>query len=151
MPATIAIAIALVAVAVAIAAWFTPAPKAEVPAAKTYTEQETADAKKAVCEAFDRAYHTLDANSRKAPNNPGDPFAIIVNNRLAIHMVADYLLLKLGENHAAPDDLGESIRRLSGTYYETVLEQIGDGNEAKLDPLYKTATELQDKLLKECR
>ena len=53
MPAIIAIAIALVAVAVAIAAWFTPAPKAEVPAAKTYTEQETADAKKAVCEAFD--------------------------------------------------------------------------------------------------
>ena len=48
MPATIAIAIALVAVAVAIAAWFKPAPKAEVPAAKTYTEQETADAKKAV-------------------------------------------------------------------------------------------------------
>ncbi|MCB0944073.1 MAG: hypothetical protein KDB49_03125 [Mycobacterium sp.] len=151
MAAIIAIAIALVAVAVATAAWFKPGPRAEVPAAKTYTEQETADAKKAVCEAFDRAYHTLDANSRKAPNNPGDPFAIIVNNRLAIHMVADYLLLKLGENHAAPDDLGESIRRLSGTYYETVLEQIGDGNEAKLDPLYKTATELQDKLLKECR
>ncbi len=54
VPTIIAIVIALIAVAVAIAAWFRPAPKAETPAAKTYSEQEIADAKKAVCDAYER-------------------------------------------------------------------------------------------------
>ena len=70
LPTIIAIVIALIAVAVAIAAWFRPAPKAETPAAKTYSEQEIADAKKAVCDAYESGCEpTLDrtAKSRRGP------------------------------------------------------------------------------------
>ncbi|HRD13314.1 MAG TPA: hypothetical protein PLI79_15785 [Mycobacterium sp.] len=105
MPATIAIAIALVAVAVAIAAWFTPAPKAEVPAAKTYTEQETADAKKAVCEAFDRGQATLSVTGRKTGADPNAAFAIAVNSRIAINTVIGYWRTVLQREPAAPEAL----------------------------------------------
>ncbi|MCV7017178.1 hypothetical protein [Mycolicibacterium aichiense] len=150
MPTIIAIVIAVIAVAVAIGAWFRPAPKPETPAAKTYSEQEVADAKKAVCTAFNHIYHTLDVSNRKIPNNTGDAFAIIVNNRLAVHISADYLLRQLAENPAAPSNISSSVQKLATTYEETVLEQIGDSDKDRLDTYFKTADELQTSLQQDC-
>ncbi|QEN12228.1 hypothetical protein [Mycobacterium sp. ELW1] len=151
LPTIIAIVIAVIAVAVAIGAWFRPAPKPETPAAKTYSEQEVLDAKKAVCDAFNRVYDTLDVNNRKVPNQTGDPFAVAVNTRLAVHMAAEYLLQKVNENPASPDELTSSIRELANAYNETVLEQIGNSDKARLDSYYQTSMDLQTRLQGDCK
>lgn len=151
LPAIIAIVIALVAVAVAIAAWFKPTPKAEVPAAKTYTEQETADAKKAVCDAYGTAYHALEINKRKSIVNQADSFAVIVNTRLTVHVVADFLLNALDNNAATQPSLSARIRDLASSYQEIVLQQISDADQSQLDASYQRADAMQSAVAQDCR
>jgi hypothetical protein len=150
VPTIIAIVIAVIAVAVAVGAWFRPAPKPETPAAKTYSDQQVADAKKAVCDAFDHIYHTLDVNNRKVPNQTGDPFAVAVNTRLAVYMASQYLLSQLANSPAAPDGLSSSVRRLANNYQDTVFEQIGDSDKSHLDALFQTAGDLQTEIQQVC-
>lgn len=62
----VAIVIGLVFGAIAVAAYFKATPKAEAPASKVYSEQEMADTKKAVCDAYakaDRAIKTTGGES----------------------------------------------------------------------------------------
>ena len=139
MPTIIAIVIALVAVAVAIAAWFKPAPKVETPAAKTYSEQETADAKKAVCDAFEKVRKTLSTTGGKLGDSPTDSFVVAVNIRLALETSSAYLARSLSDHLAAPDDLAKPVRNLAGTYQEIALNQLADASPADLDPLAQSA------------
>ena len=140
MPAIIAIAIALVAVAVAIAAWFTPAPKAEVPAAKTYTEQETADAKKAVCEAYSRANRAIQATGRKnGGTDPTSVIAVAVNVRLALSESSSLLLRTLEENPATSHELEDQVRNAASAFQSIAIDQLGEAPQAELDPSLKAA------------
>lgn len=151
LPTIIAIVIALIAVAVAIAAWFRPAPKAETPAAKTYSEQEIADAKKAVCDAFDQAIHTLDVNTRKSSVNPADSFAVIVNTRLTVQAVADYLVQEVHRQPAVDPKLSSAVRDLADAYQQIVLKQIGDADQAELDASYQVADKFQSDVAQACK
>lgn len=151
MPATIAIAIALVAVAVAIAAWFTPAPKAEVPAAKTYTEQETADAKKAVCEAFDRGQATLSVTGRKTGADPNAAFAIAVNSRIAINTVIGYWRTVLQREPAAPEALAHDVIRLADTYEDILLRLLADATDSDLSGLYESVDRSVPVVVQACK
>jgi len=150
VPTVVTIVIAVIAVAVAIGAWFRPMPESETPAPKTYSDQDVADAKKAVCAAFDQIYHTLDVNNRKVPNQTGDPFAVAVNTRLAVYMGAQSLLSAVADNPAAPTDLSSSVRKLGNTYQDTVFEQIGDSDKSRLDTLFQTAGDLQTTIQQAC-
>lgn len=150
-PTIIAIVIALIAVAVAIAAWFRPAPKAETPAEKTYSEQEIADAKKAVCDAYGEVIHTLDVNKRKSSVNPADNFAIVVNTRLAVQAVADYLLNTVNSQPALKPELSSAIRGLATAYQQIVLKQIGDADQSELDASYQRADEFQSATAQACK
>ena len=117
LPTIIAIVIAVVAVAVAIGAWFRPVPKPETPAAKTYSEQEVADAKKAVCAAFKDASRGVQAAGRR--NEGPDPVAVLTvaaNVRLALTAGSAYMLQSLNNSQAAPDDLKSAVKNLAGTY-----------------------------------
>lgn len=150
VPTLIAIVIALIAVAVAIAAWFRPAPKAETPAAKTYTEQEIADAKKAVCDAFERAFNALTANSRQ-PDNPSEGLAVIANSRVVIHAAGTYLAATLGERPATPEELATPVKSLADQYQSMVLDQISGADRATLDAEYQNADDLTSKISKVCK
>jgi len=150
LPTIIAIVIALIAVAVAIAAWFRPAPKAETPAAKTYSEQEIADAKKAVCDAFERALNALTANSLQ-PDSPNEGLAVIANSRIAIHAAGTYLVATLSDQPAAPEELAAPVKSLADQYQRMVLDQIGGADRAALDADYQNADSLTSKISKVCK
>ena len=151
MPTIIAIVIAVIAIAVAIGAWFRPVPKAETPAAKTYSEQEVADAKKAVCDAFENAIHTLDVNKRKSTVNPADSFAVAVNTRMAVGTVADYLTQVADAHPALQPDLSSNVSNLASAYRDIVLKQIGDADQAELDSTYQRADEAQSAVAQVCK
>lgn len=151
LPTVIAIVIAVIAVAVAIGAWFRPAPKPEAPAAKTYSEQEVADAKKAVCDAYDKVFHMLDVNSRKASVNSADTFAVTVNSRLAIHTAGDYLMLILSGNPAVPSEFSNTVRELANAYQNIIIGQISDADQPQLDESYQKAEKIGDQVAQECK
>ena len=150
LPTIIAIVIALIAVAVAIAAWFRPAPKAETPAAKTYSEQEIADAKKAVCDAFGQTERALNTNSQKAGAGPTDDRAVVANTRIAINAAGTYLALTISGQPATPPDLANSIRKLANQYQSMVLDQIGDADSSRLNSDYQAADTLVSGIAKDC-
>lgn len=136
LPTIIAIVIALIAVAVAIAAWFKPAPKPEAPAAKVYSEQEIADAKKAVCDAYDQSQQTLRVTGSKSGENPTDSFIVAVNSRVAIQTVSTYLRTAAEGQVAAPNPLVDKVIRLADLYRSILLKQMAEAPRSDLDPLY---------------
>ncbi|MGY4712601.1 hypothetical protein ACXDF8_24120 [Mycolicibacterium sp. CBM1] len=151
MPTVIAIVVAVIAIAVAIGAWFRPAPKPEAPAAKTYSEQEVTDAKKAVCEAFAAANKAVQAAGRR--NEGTDSTAILAvaaNVRLALTAGSSYMLRNLEDSPATPDDLVASIKKLADTYEDIAIAQLGEAPQDQLDPLYKAGDEVTNSVKQAC-
>ena len=130
MLSIIAIVIGLVVGAIAIAAWLKPAPKPETPAAKVYSEQEVADAKKSVCDAFDQVKKSVTAAGGKTGDNPTDTFVVAVNIRVALTASSNYLFQTLDANSAVPKDLADPVRNLAITYRKIVMEQLADTSAA---------------------
>ncbi|WP_319435892.1 hypothetical protein [Mycobacterium sp. RTGN5] len=154
MPTIIAIVIAVIAVAVAIGAWFRPAPKPETPAAKTYSEQEVADAKQKICDAFETVQSTLEASSNQAPPDPNDvmqKFVLSVNGRLASHAGGEYLYRQIAENPAAPAELAAAAGELASAYERATLAQIAQSDKSKLDPIYKSADAAASRITETCK
>jgi hypothetical protein len=137
LPTIIAIVIALIAVAVAIGAWFRPAPKPETPAAKTYSDQEVANAKKAVCDAFDTVHDAVRINTgRDGGSDPTAILAVAANARLSMYGGAGYLVDTLEKNPATPSELSESVRKLADTFrFLTIQFMINKQNSDLDEPL----------------
>ena len=147
-----AIAIALIAVAVAIGAWFRPAPKAEEPAAKTYSEQEVADAKKAVCEAYKKVDRALTATtSRSNGGQPTDDVLISINVRLALTEGAQYLRTRLGEQPATPEPLAEAVRKATDAYQDIAIARLGEAPQSEIDEAVRTGNPSISIIKDECR
>lgn len=154
MPTIIAIVIALIAIAVATAAWFKPAPKPEAPAAKVYSEQEIADAKKAVCDANDTVHSTLMSTASQYAPDPNDStmkFALSVNGRLAAYAGGDYLYRQVAEHPAAPNELSDALKNLANAYQEAALAQIAQADRSKLDPIYKSMDAAAARVTEACK
>jgi hypothetical protein len=150
----IAIVIAVIAVAVAIGAWFRPMPKPEMPEAKTYSEQEVADAKKAVCEAFQTVQSTLEASANQTPPDPNDvmqKFTLSVNGRLASFAGGEYLYRQIAENPAAPPPLSAAVEELASAYQRATLAQIAQADRSKLDPIYQSADAAASRITEACK
>lgn len=150
LPTIIAIVIAVIAIAVAIGAWFRPAPKPETPAAKTYSDQEVADAKKAVCDAFNKAHSTLITNAGKSGDDPTQAAILAVNGRLATYAAGDFLIVQLQGQPAAPDNVAKPIRDLAITYQTIALDQIGDASRTQLDTDYEKADTFTKAITEAC-
>lgn len=152
MPTIIAIGVAVIAIAIAIGAWFRPAPKPETPAAKTYSEQEVTDAKKAVCDAYARTDRAVQATGRR---NGGDDqtavLAVAVNIRLALSESSSLLLRTLTENPAAPRELQEQTRLAANTYQDVAIDQLGDAPQEELAPLFKRADSTDAAIKQACK
>lgn len=151
VPTIIAIVIALIAVAVAIASWFRPAPKAETPAAKTYSEQEIADAKRAVCDAYDTVNKTVDVAGSKSGDNPTDSFVVAINTRLALATSSSFLTSQLSANPATPDDLSEPVRDLAHQYQVITMNQLADARTADLQSFATAADRAVARIKEACR
>jgi len=151
LPTIIAIVIALIAVAVAIAAWFRPAPMAETPAAKTYSEQEIADAKKTVCDAFERTHKALEvANGKNAGPEPTAILAVAANGRIALTVGADYLLSELEAHPGLPGEISAAVTDLSSAYRRIALDYLAEAPQADMDPAFRQADDASAKVRQFC-
>jgi hypothetical protein len=151
VPTIIAIVIAVIAIAVAIGAWFRPIPKPETPAAKTYSEQEVADAKKALCDAYNQVKSSVNTAGGKSGDNPTETFIVAVNIRLAFATSSNYLTEKVDSNPAAPKDLADALRNLGSKYREIVMEQLADKSADDVNPVAKSADEEIAKIKQACQ
>jgi hypothetical protein len=152
VPTIIAIVIAVIAIGVAIGAWFRPIPKPEAPAAKTYSDQEVADAKKAVCDAYSRTDRALNATGKKSGGD--DPTAIVavaVNVRLALSESSSFLLRTLDGNPATPSDLQEQVRIAANAFQNVEIDQLGEAPQEEIDPFFKQADSADSAIKQACK
>ncbi|WP_218014568.1 hypothetical protein, partial [Mycolicibacterium palauense] len=119
-----------------------------------YSSEEVAQAKKAVCEAFEKVTDTLTIDKNRAANFPsGDPNnpVVTVNSRVGTTAGGSHMLLVLSENPAAPAPLAESTRQLVSIWQNITLDQIADVEQSKLDSEYSKSTSLWNEILDNCR
>ncbi|WP_431237827.1 hypothetical protein ACQ86B_24655 [Mycolicibacterium aichiense] len=140
MPAVISIVIALIAVAVAIGAWFRPAPKPETPAVKTYSEQEVADAKKAVCDAFLTVHNGVRINTgRNGGTDPTATLAVAANARLSLYGGGGYMSDVLEQHPATPKELADAVNQLSEVFRKLAIGYLADVSDTDLEPSLQQA------------
>jgi hypothetical protein len=134
-------AITLIAVGAAIAAWLRPMPeaKSDTPSPPAYTEQQIADAKSKVCNAYDKALKTSSVNAaRTAGDDPNSQLLIAVNMRQVFVVSSIYLSRTLAEEPATPNDLASEVKKLVDLYQVVTLDGlVGDYN----DPGHNAANE----------
>ena len=124
-----------------VGAWMRPAPSGG--AAPVYSDQQVADAKKAVCEAFGLGIRSIRAAGARKPESPADQFPVTaVNIRLAAIAVGNSFFHAVSENPAAPAELSDPISQLGQTYQNIALIQLADGQKPDFDPLISKADKL---------
>lgn len=99
-------------------------------AAPAYSEQQVADAKKAVCEAYERGKRSIAAVASRKAETPADMLPVAVNGRLGEVAVASYFLSTLESNPAAPKELGDLMRKMAHEYQVVAQIQLAEGTVA---------------------
>lgn len=129
----LALAIAVIAVAVAVAAWFRPAHSG----APSYSEQQTADAKKSVCTAYDSTKRAVRLNTHMESPDPIGQLAVAANARLALLGGGEYLQGRLAAAPAAPADLANAVSSMAKTIEDLAMGYLTGSSGFALDPLRK--------------
>lgn len=118
--------ISLAALGFAVAAWLRPMPEPSPPpvaAAPSFTDQQVADAKGKVCEAFDRLRHALDVNAaRNGGDDPNLQLLVAVNDRQIYIGGSAYLLTVISGAPATPPGLAEAVANLAKLYQIITLD-----------------------------
>jgi hypothetical protein len=133
-----------VAVGVAIAAWLRPIPdnSPAPPSEPTYTDEQIADAKANVCEAYTMVKNEVAENTNRPNPVEGDvigALAVAANGRLALYGGADYLLSRLTAEPATPIDLTDSVRSLANSYKEFGIRALDNEPNSDLDAIRNSA------------
>ncbi len=134
---------------VGIAAWFRAAPS-DAAAEPVYSEQQVADAKTAVCEAYAKGILALQVAGAKKPD-PADWLPVAVNTRLAETAMGGFLINVLNANPATPPQLQELTRQLALNYQEMAVIQLADKTPADFEPNRLVADDLIPKIDQSCR
>lgn len=127
----LSVVLAVAALGFAVAAWVRSAPEA----APVYSEQQVADAKKAVCDAFAQVDRALTASSLGGGADSPNGVVIGINVRAALTASAQYLSTKVNEHPATPSDIAELLKSASNTYQEMAISQFGRASDARLDEI----------------
>ncbi|WP_133066882.1 hypothetical protein [Mycolicibacterium sphagni] len=152
MPTIIAIVIAVIAIGVAIGAWFRPIPNPEAPAAKTYSDQQVADAQKAVCDAYSLVHNAIIVtNNKSGGSDPTAILAVAANARLSAHAGGQYLADILSQYPATQSDLAQGIRDLATNLEKLTLEYLGETPNADQDPLLRSADDATSQIKQHCK
>jgi hypothetical protein len=129
-----ALVLALIAVAIAVAAWFRPAHSG----ATHFSDQQTADAKKSTCTAYNSAKQAVVINTHMANPRPDDPagqLAVAVNARLALLGSGQYLRDRLAANPATPGDLTNAVTSMAKTVEDLGMGYLNETSNFVLEPL----------------
>ena len=147
----VALAVAFIAIVVAIGSWFRQPDDNNQPSidpVSKYSEQESAQAKKTMCEAYTKTTDALEEASGTTSEDPNVKYMIAVNIRLAIHANASYLREALLANPATPPELAQIFHNIASSYDEILMAQLAgtpaesfDRMNADLDKADADATE----------
>jgi hypothetical protein len=140
--------VALVTLSTGMAACARPATSGDA-AKPVYSDQQVADAKKAVCEAYAKGMRTIRVVAKRQPANDADRLGVAVNSRAGLVAVSTYFNDKLEANPGAPAELKEQLAKLAQEYQEVALAQLADETpsdyKSNLETIDATVAEL-DKL-----
>ncbi len=149
MPVIIAVVVSLLALGLAAAAFFKPRHD-DAPAAPQYSDQQVADAKKNLCDAYTLAHRAITDAGSLSSEDPNQKFMISLNTRLAFGTAADHLLEATSRYPGAPTDLLEASRTLAFSYQRIVLAQTATAPHDELEPLYTESDEAVAQVEKAC-
>lgn len=134
-----------------VGAWLRPLPTAES-SAPVYSEEQVADAKKAVCEAYGEVSRAITATtSRDRGDDPTTKLVVAVNVRLALYAGGDYLRGSLSASPATPDELSDSVLGLAQAYQQVAIKQLGEAPRDDLDALADSAKSYASQIDKACQ
>jgi hypothetical protein len=139
-----ALVLAVIATSVAVVGWFYPHKSAS--SAPTYTDQQTKDAKKHICEAFRIVDHEVVRNSRlKNPPDGGPIGALSVATaaRLAFFSGGAFLRDRVNLEPATPPDLAKSVNSMASALEELAIGYLAGSAEFAQDSLRQA---LDDKI-----
>lgn len=144
----LSVVLGLLGLATGTAAWFRAAPSHS--AAPAYTEQQVADAKKAVCEAYAKGMRSI-RTVGTVKVDPTNWFPTAINTRLAGFASATYMIDALGSNPAAPNGLQDMVRQVASAYRDIALSQLADGTPQDYQSDNDTVQELVPKIDLTCQ
>jgi hypothetical protein len=139
-----ALVLAVVATTVAVVGWFYPNKSAS--SAPTYTDQQTKEAKKHICETFRIVDHEVVRNSRlKNPPDGGPIGALSVATaaRLAFYSGGAFLRDRVAQEPATPPDLAKSVNGMGSNLEELAVGYLAGSAEFAQDALRQS---LDDKI-----
>ncbi len=131
----------LVAVAAAAAAWLRPLPEVKTPsapAAPTFTDQQIADAKVNICDAFKIVYKSVSTNTSRTNPVPGDEIGALATGvyaSLSNYTGGDYLMDRLTAEPATPAQLANSIKSLANALKKIAIIDLAGEPDSALVPL----------------
>jgi hypothetical protein len=139
-----ALLIAVLAAGVAVGGWFYPHKSAS--SAPTYTDQQTKDAKKHICETFMVVDRAVVRNSRlKNPPDGGPIGALSVATaaRLAFYDGGAFLRDRVSQEPATPADLAKSVNAMASNLEELAIGYLAGAADFTQDELRQA---LDDKI-----
>jgi len=144
--------IALAALALAIGSWFRPGPHINpTTPTQTYTAQQTADARAAVCKAVDKFNRAVSVG--KSLPAGSDSLVTAVNSRQIFDVFSRHLLATLAEEPATPADLAAAVREV-GSSLEEVVIAYQDGltnSDPQLRPVLDSSTAAANAIQQLCK
>ncbi len=143
----------IVTLGVAIVGWFRPVP-AKAPAAPTYSAQQVADAKAAMCSAYVQVRKAGDvAGARDGGSDPTSTLTVATSTRQVLDAGSRYLAAKLNAEPATPPDLATAVRKLADVYQEMTIDYL-DGlsnSDPELSPLLKAGDQAHSTIQDLCK
>ena len=150
--ALIALAFALVGIAVGFVGWFRPAPHNNQ---RSYTEEQTADAKTNVCTAFGQVTHGIGLADAVSANS-SDPTAkvgAVALARQALDFGSRYLFAKVAEEPATPPELASAVRQQANAFQDLLIGYVdgASSSDARQQPAQKASNEAADTVRRLCK
>jgi hypothetical protein len=118
--------VALVGLSTGMAACARPATSGDA-AKPVYSDQQVAEAKKAVCEAYAKGMRTVRSVAGRKAESEADKLPVITVSAAGELAAAQYFLNTLSLYPAAPSEIQQSLRRLAQQYQEVALVQLANG------------------------
>jgi hypothetical protein len=143
--AVAALVLALISTGLAVAGWFYY-PHKGAAGTGTYSDQQTKDAKKHICETFMVVDRAVVRNSRlKNPENGGPIGALSVATaaRLAFYSGGSYLRDRVSQEPATPPDLAKSVNAMASNLEELAIGYLAGAADFTQDELRQS---LDDKI-----
>jgi hypothetical protein len=143
----------VIAIALGVVALLRPAAQAAAPTevAPQYSEQQVAEADKALCDAHHKIFRSVDGAGSQSSDDPILKQIFAVNIRLATHVAAAYLQEELAENPASSLSLATDISELTAAYNDVLMAQLANAPKSELDAIYSRIDVADATLVDKCR